>query len=119
MRFPQNAGFDDEYVKRKKVGQESQPTRFDTLPIEPEGESESEWIVLVIYFQQAWEFAQNNQIIGERLRWAARAEALADVISHHMLCVNNPKAFDHWNTRQSEASHLIKALLVSLQSEND
>ena len=119
MRFPQNAGYDDEYVKRKKVEQDSPSTKHDTWCFERDGESESEWMVFVIYYQQAWEFAQNHQSIGKRLRWAARAEALADVIGHHMLCANNPKAFEHWNARQSEASHLIQALQVSLQPDSD
>ncbi len=119
MRFPQNAGYDDEYVKKKKAGQGSPPTRLDTLPLERDGELGSEWIVFVIYYQQAWEFAQDHQNIGQRLRWTARAEALADTIGHHMLCTNKPTAFDYWNARQSEAWHLIQALLVSLQSEID
>ncbi len=119
MKFPQNAGYDDEYVKRKKVGQRSPSTRYNTMRLERDGESESEWIVFVIYYQQAWEFAQNHQSIGERLRWAARAEALADAIGHHMLCTNNPKAFDYWSARQSEAWHFVQAILVSLQSEID
>ncbi len=117
MRVPQNAGYDDEYVKRKKVEQSSPSTTYNALPFERDGESE--WMVFVIYYQQAWEFAQSHRNIGERLRWAARAEALADVIGHHVLCANNPKAFEHWNARQSEASHLIQALLVSLQPETD
>ena len=75
--------------------------------------------MLVIYYQNAWDFAQKHQCVGERLRWAARAETLADVIRHHMLRANNPKAFDYWHARQSEASHLIRALLVSLQPEMD
>ena len=119
VRFLQNAGYDDEYVKRKKLGQDSPTTRFNTLPMECDGERESEWIVFAIYYQQAWEFSQNHRSIGERLRWAARAETLADVIGHHMLCNNHLKAFNYWNARQSEASHFIQALQVSLQSEID
>lgn len=75
--------------------------------------------MLVIYYQQAWQFGQDHRGAGERLRWAAQSEALANAICHHMLCANNPKAFDHWDARQSEALHLIQALLVSLQSEID
>ncbi len=119
MRFLQNAGYDDEYVKRKKVGQDSPTTRFNSLPMERDQDSESEWIVFAIYYQQAWEFAQNQRNTGERLRWAARAETLADVIGHHMLCANHHTAFNYWNARQSEASHFIQALQVSLQSEVD
>lgn len=119
MRFPQNAGYDDEYVKRKKVGQGSPSTRYDTARLEHDGESGNEWIVFVIYYQQAWEFAQCHESMGERLRWAARAETLADALGHHMLCANNLKAFELWNARQSEASHLIQALLASLKSEID
>ena len=117
MRFPQNAGYDDEYVKGKKVGQGSPSTTHNALRFECDGASD--WMVFVIYYQQAWEFAQKHRSIGERLRWAARAEALADVISHHILCAKNPKAFAYWHARQSEASHLIRALLVSLQPEID
>ena len=112
MRFPQNAGYDDEYVKRKKDGQGPPSTKYDTWRFERDGESD--WVSFVIYYQQAWEFAQSHRSVGERLRWAARAETLADVILHHMLCANDPKAVDHWHARQSEASHLVRALLVSM-----
>ncbi len=117
MRIPQNAGYDDEYVKQKMVGQESPSPKSDRVHFERDGESE--WMIFVIYYQQAWEFAQNHRTIGERLRWAARAEAFADLIGHHMLSAKNPKAFDYWNARQSEASSLIQALLVSLHPETD
>ena len=119
MRYPQNVGYDDEYVKRRMVGQSSPSTKYDPLRFERDRERESEWMVFIIYYQQAWEFAQNHRTIRERLRWAARAEALADVIGHHMLGANNPKAFDYWHARQSEASHLIRALLAFLQPEID
>ena len=38
VSFPQCAGYgyDDEYVKRMKVGQNSGSIKYDTLPIEPD-----------------------------------------------------------------------------------
>lgn len=117
MRFSREAGFDDEYTKRRKVDQGVPSTGNDAFRVE--GDRESEWIMLTVYYQQAWQFAQDYRSNGDRLRWAARAEALADAIRHHMLCVNNPIAFDHWHARQSEASSLIQALLVSWKSEID
>ncbi|MDR4485359.1 MAG: hypothetical protein R3B95_19530 [Nitrospirales bacterium] len=117
MRFPRDKGFDDEYTKRRKVDQDAMWAGNDAF--RGEGDQEREWIMLAIYYQQAWQFAQDHRSIGDRLRWAARAEALADAIRHHMLCENNPKAFDHWHARQSEASYLIQALLVSWRSEID
>ena len=112
--FPQNAGYDDEYVKRNKIGQGSASTKNEGWPFERDGEIA--WISLFINYQQAWELAQKHQSVGERLRWAARAETLADIICHQMLCADNPKAVDHWHARQSEASHLIRALLISLKT---
>ncbi len=112
VRFPQNAGYDDEYVKRKNVGQGSTSTKYDAWRFERD--IGSDWVTFVVYYQQAWEFAQNHRTVGERLRWASRAETLADVILHHMLCANKPKAVDYWIARQSEASHLIRALLASM-----
>ena len=114
MTFPQNVGYDDEYVKRNKIWQGSRSTKDNPWLFEHDGESG--WISLFIYYQQAWELAQKHQSVGERLRWAARAETLADIICHQMLCANDPKAVDHWQARQSEASHLIRALLISLKS---
>lgn len=117
MRFPHDGGYDDEYENIRKVDRRALSTGDSLFRVERD--RESDWIMLVIYYQQAWQFAQDQRGPGERLRWAARAEALADAIRHHMLCANNPKAFDHWHARQSEASHLIQALLASLQSEMD
>ena len=59
VTFFQNAGYDDEYVKRKKVGQGSPTTSSNSLPIKRDEDSESEWVVFAIYYQQAWEFAQS------------------------------------------------------------
>lgn len=117
MRFPRDAGFDDEFTKRRNVAQNAPSTVNDTVRVE--GDQGSEWIMLAIYYQQAWQFAQDHRSIVDRLRWAARAEALADALRHHMLCADNPKAFDHWHARQSEALHLIQALMDSLQPEVD
>ena len=64
MKFLRNAGYDDEYVKRKKVGKDSPSTKSNAWRFERDGESE--WMGLVIYYQQAWEFAQNHQRLGER-----------------------------------------------------
>ncbi len=112
MRFPQNAGYDDEYVKGKKDRQGFPSTKYDPRRFERDGESD--WMSFIICYEWVWEFSQNYRNVGEGLRWADQEETLADVILHHMLCANKPKAVDYWHARQSETSHLIRSLLISM-----